>query len=1274
MTRSTLVRTAVLATAVAAVALLVLGGLGVASPGDLELLSQTSPGGVAGNGSSTQPNLSKDGRYAAFLSSAANLGAGGQRQAFLRDVTAATTALVSVGTDGTTPANAAVDSVTVSDDGRRVAFHTRATNIVAGASTAVDRAYVRDLGTGTTSLVAAAAGDDAVDPAISGDGTMVAFASHAHYDGLSSVSLQTYVRDVDTTAIHAVSVGMVVADQPAISESGRFVAVRGQSAGAPGVQVWVRDRTAGTTTLASRRSGDAGDPGSSASDEPALSADGRHVVFRSSAENLSDDDDPAHSGTDIYERDTLQDTTTLVSRANGAAGAAVAYPDNSGSGSVSDDGRLVLFASTADGLAPVAGNGQNVYLRDLDAGTTALVSAKADGSAPPSGAIDGTSMAGDGEFAAFASSASLKTGVTGGQVFRRALGTPPAPPSPPVVSIRDAAAVKEGGPGQVTQAVFTVVLDKAAPKPATVAWSTADGTATGGADFRAAAGQVVFDPGQTSAAVAVDVLGDSASEPSETFRLAIHDAVNAVVSRAAGTGTITDDDPEAPPAADGGTPPPGGQPGGGQGGTALPATTGAPVADCPTKIARGRARLTGCFSGDTAHGKVALNGLLITPLSAGTTITATEKRVSSSAPVMVTAGDLAVSRGDLDLDPTTHVIGPAGMLTPAAGSSVYGLSLEPQVALNLNTSGGAVLKGRISPHFGTVLGTPLDVSITTDEASGLHRDQLVAGASTSLVRAVVTTDLRFTFVPADARWVGSITLNSPVLMALKIAAHIPSSTGAMIGSTRLTNVALHNIVKIRTLDVQLLMDPLRIEGTIDAVAGPLDVFAVDGTVRDDLSTGKVTVSGNARLFGIPLKVPKVNLLGGLGGVGGGFLGGGFNNGFNSAPQQLFDTQGSFTAKLPANAPSPPLELPDLPLRVGGGQFGPAGSFFLSGGGAGHAKVLGADVSAQFFFSEKGFGGCGQIGPLNAGFAVTWNPFKLDLMGPFVCDIGPWKTSASAAQATGGRSVRLGRGKQLVRFTGDTAPPQLVLNGPGGRAVTTPAADQPPIVTSAVTVLRDPATKTTYVGLADGGDGAWTITTQAGSARLTAVDTATVLPAPKVAATVVRRGTGRALRWTATGPSGQHVRFEERGTGIVRRLGEASGHGGTIRFTPAVGAGPRTITATVLQDGKPRTQLTVAHFVASEVSGGGRVRTLKVTLSGRKVTLRWSRVAGAARYLVEVRTASGRVAHTAGGQAHTLTITDLAVPKTATATVTALDAVGHHGPPRTATGRAPGRRT
>ncbi len=1031
--RIVLAACAVLAVSVA------LSALGWASPGDLVVVSQTS-GGANADHTSLERDISKDGRYVAFISNATNLGAS-VNQAFVRDVASGTTTLVSVGSDGSTPANAAVDSVTVSDDGQHAAFHTRATNIVAGVSTpSIDRSYVRDLGTDTTTLVAGAPDDDAVNPAISGDGTEVAFASHAHYDGLNSVSLQTYVRDVGASTIHAVSVGMTVADQPAISESGRYVAVRGQQNGVSGRQVWLRDRTAGTTTLVSRASGDAGAAGTADSDTAAISADGRFVVFRSGSENLSTDDDPAHGNTDVYERDIQESTTTLVSRADGATGAYVPFPDDSGTPTVSDDGRLVLFVSTDDALASVAGNGNNVYLRDLDTGATTLVSAKDDGTAPPVGSVDGASVSGDGLFAAFATSAALKAGVTGNvEVYRRELASAAPPPPPPVVSIGDAGAIAEGAPGQVTQALFSLTLDHASPKPVSVPWSTVDGSATGGSDFRSAAGQALFDPGQTTATVAVDVLGDADFEGDETFQVAIHDAVNAGIGRGAGTATIRNDDaqPSPPPrSTTPSAPPPA---------ASLPDVSGAPVADCQTRITRGQAHLTGCFSGDTAHGKVAINGLLVTPDSAGTSISATESRISSSNSVTVTAGDVVVSRGDLDLDPRST--GVAGVLTPTDGSSLYGLGLAPKLSLSWAPNAGVVLKGGVSPRFGTVLGTPLQVSLSADASAGMHRDRLTAGAPASIVGRLITTDLQFTFVPSEDRWTGSLLVTSPFFSAIKVVTHIAGATGVVTGVSRMANAIVNKVVKVRTFDITLLTNPLRIQGTLDAVGGPLDMFAFNGTLTDDLSTSAIKLNGSARLYGIPINLPNINLTAlaasfasqGIGGV-------------------LFHVGGGMSTSLPAGSSSPAVQVPNFPLQMEGGVLSAlSGGLFMRGAGSGHATVLGVDISGQWFFSERGFGACGQVGPLNVGFGVAWNPFSVQAMGPFVCDIGAFKSAAggrAAVRAAGQRTVRLGKGKQLLRLTGDTAPPQVVLAGPGGRTVTVPAADQPPLVSHDVVVMRE----------------------------------------------------------------------------------------------------------------------------------------------------------------------------------------------------------------------------
>ena len=91
-------------------------------------------GGQQANGASTVPTISADGRYVAFMSDATNLVAGDTNAAtdvFVRDLVAGTTRRVSVGAGGT-QANGASTFPALSRDGRHVAFHSDATNLVAG--------------------------------------------------------------------------------------------------------------------------------------------------------------------------------------------------------------------------------------------------------------------------------------------------------------------------------------------------------------------------------------------------------------------------------------------------------------------------------------------------------------------------------------------------------------------------------------------------------------------------------------------------------------------------------------------------------------------------------------------------------------------------------------------------------------------------------------------------------------------------------------------------------------------------------------------------------------------------------------------------------------------------------------------------------------------------------------------------------------------------------------------------------------------------------------
>ena len=137
--------------------------------------------------------------------------------------------------------------------------------------------------------------------------------------------------------------------------------------------------------------------------------------------------------------------------------------------------------------------------------------------------------------------ATLKTATATGTITNDDV----APVTPPTVSIANAT-VAEGNSGTSTMS-FTVSLSKATDKAVTVGYTTANGTATAGQDYTAAAGTLTFAAGTTSQKVNVTVIGDTAVEPTETFTVKLANPTNATLKTATATGTITNDDTATPP-------------------------------------------------------------------------------------------------------------------------------------------------------------------------------------------------------------------------------------------------------------------------------------------------------------------------------------------------------------------------------------------------------------------------------------------------------------------------------------------------------------------------------------------------------------------------------------------------------------------------------------------------------------------------------------------------------------------------------------------------------
>ena len=125
-----------------------------------------------------------------------------------------------------------------------------------------------------------------------------------------------------------------------------------------------------------------------------ISADGRYVVFGSTGVELGTNDN--NFAEDVFVRDLVAHTTSLVS-----VGSDGVSTGNLGSTSpvISADGRFVAFSSAASNLVTNDNNGGgDIYVRDLQTGLTTLVTVNQSGTASGNGPEVGQSYTA-GQFA-----------------------------------------------------------------------------------------------------------------------------------------------------------------------------------------------------------------------------------------------------------------------------------------------------------------------------------------------------------------------------------------------------------------------------------------------------------------------------------------------------------------------------------------------------------------------------------------------------------------------------------------------------------------------------------------------------------------------------------------------------------------------------------------------------------------------------------------------------------------------------------------------------------
>lgn len=375
-----------------AVAVVVLASCQPVQPWRSELASVDATGADSTALGVSDGVISPDGTKVAFVTESDDLGptdTNGVEDVYLHDLTTGDTTLVSVNQAGTGSGNGRSVEPQFSADGTRIAFRSSAGDLAPDApdeaSRRRDDVFVRDLSAGQTTQIALFTPLGCISSEWSCRESVKSFVMSDNFEVV--VYTSTYSEVFGTLLVHDLATGEStqihwedLSRYDAVpSPDGTKVAFTAWAGLVPDdtdgeMDVYVHDVATGTTTLVSGPA--APSPYPLSSDHPTFSPDSTKIVF-SSTEVL----DPVDSGDggDVYVRDLSAGTTTLVS-VNEAGTGAGNGPSVAAGARFTADGSGVIFTSGANDLGPGDTNGaSDVYLRDLGAGTTVLLSRNADG-------------------------------------------------------------------------------------------------------------------------------------------------------------------------------------------------------------------------------------------------------------------------------------------------------------------------------------------------------------------------------------------------------------------------------------------------------------------------------------------------------------------------------------------------------------------------------------------------------------------------------------------------------------------------------------------------------------------------------------------------------------------------------------------------------------------------------------------------------------------------------------------------------------------------------
>lgn len=333
--------------------------------------------GEEGDSESRNPSISGDGRYIAFESEASNLvpddnngrtSKSQGRDVFVYDQSMESIERISL-REGGRETNLQSGSPSISGDGRYVAFTSADSNIISDFQVSNTAIYVWDRVDEVMTGIAVPFADlqanrSALDPVISNDGNFVAFELNVSRSGGNSEAYKfqdIYLFNRETVSVERITgtkfgqdADGTEAAHPAISGDGRYVVFESDRDDVDffdtnrGSDVFIYDRVNATTRRVSSLADNVDAPFTD-SNSPSISGDGRFVAFHSSADNFVGFD--ANETRDVFVKDLMTGEIRLLSvTPEGLAGNGA-----STEAAISFDGRVVAFTSRASNLVIESG-------------------------------------------------------------------------------------------------------------------------------------------------------------------------------------------------------------------------------------------------------------------------------------------------------------------------------------------------------------------------------------------------------------------------------------------------------------------------------------------------------------------------------------------------------------------------------------------------------------------------------------------------------------------------------------------------------------------------------------------------------------------------------------------------------------------------------------------------------------------------------------------------------------------------------------------------------